>query len=461
MLTRLHNESPAKKLRIGEMLVAEGLITDQQLSDALARMREKGGRTVENLMALDYLNQSDFVRFLSRQPGVASIDLFNYTIPRETIDLISPKFAFENELLPIDKLGKHLTVAMACPLDSATIQQIGEMTGLRVRPLLVSMNDIRAALDRYYGSVQGQSAELDVGLPAEGASPGAADAGLLSQVESALTFERILSLVREVTVLPALPETVTEVRRAMEDIETSVSDVAGILSRDPALSAKLLSLANSAAFSFAHRVDSVELAVSLLGLREVYGVVLSAAVVDYFDKSAQFDYKHFWKRSILCATISRLAGKACGQRSNRALFAAGLLHDLGKVVLAQVASAGYAAIDQSMPEAEIIEKEKEIFGIAHPEIGFILAQCWELPEDIAVPIRFHHDVASANDFQALVAIVALASGLTDLLLKGEDALAAEGVETCGPLLPYLGLNEAALARLFEEAAAAAREALAE
>ena len=136
------------KRRIGELLVDSGLIQKEQLQEGLALQAAKGGKIVETLISLGYLNAEAFVSFLARQPGVASIDLSKYEIPRELIGLIPREMAVKHEIFPIDRLGRLLTVGMVCPLDSATVKDIEERTGLRVKPLLCAPNDIRAAIER-------------------------------------------------------------------------------------------------------------------------------------------------------------------------------------------------------------------------------------------------------------------------------------------------------------------------
>ncbi|MCC6145854.1 MAG: HDOD domain-containing protein, partial [Candidatus Hydrogenedentes bacterium] len=373
-----HHVSPDRQ-RIGEMLVKEGLVSDEQLHEALAVQRERGGKVVENLIALEYLDSQAFLRFLSRQGGLASVDLLNFTIPREIIELIPAEIALRHEVLPMDKMGRHLTVGMACPLDKATIGKLEELTGLRVRPLLVSMNDVRVALKRYYGDRETHTLELPpitsrIQSPLESLPtveqkppqpvPESGHHETLSQVESALTVESIVHIVREVTALPALPETIEEVRAAMNNTRSSAADVARIIARDPALSAKVLSLANSAAYGFVHNVDTLELATTLLGLREIYNVVLSSAVIDYFAGADNFDYKAFWQRSLFAGTAARVIDGIRGGRSG-GLFAAGLLHDLGRLVLAVVVPERYGNLDQRQRDNDLIAQETASFGVAH------------------------------------------------------------------------------------------------
>jgi len=142
--------SDTKRLRLGELLVKEGFITQAQLDEGLKIQAEHGGKLAEVLMSLGFLDPDTFTRFQSKQPGVASIDLSNYAVPEGIPELVPRQLAFLHELMPIDKLGKHLTVAMACPLNVNAIVVIERLTGLKVRALLCSPEGIRLAHDRYY-----------------------------------------------------------------------------------------------------------------------------------------------------------------------------------------------------------------------------------------------------------------------------------------------------------------------
>jgi HD-like signal output (HDOD) protein len=441
------------------LLLKEGLITPSQLQDALDKQRTDGGKIVENLIALEYLDTQTFVRFLSRQPGMASIDLLNYTIPADVIRLIDRDFAIKHQLVPIDKMGRDLTVGMACPLDAATVAALEERTGMKVRPLLVSMNDVRVALDNYY-RIEDEAKEtftldgnLNVPLSARVVTPGTAS---ISLVESGLKFEKVVHLIRQISSLPALPETVNRVRHAMDDVETSTDDMAKIISNDPSLAAKVISLANSAAYSFTHRVDTIERATALLGLREVYGAVLASAVIDYFKEGKHFNHKKFWKRSMVCATACKLIAKVKRVQGVSGLFAAGLMSEIGRAVLAEIAPKQYGEVDQELPEDEIIRIENELFGLAHPEVGFLLADGWGLPAEISEPIRFHHDFQQAQKSPKLVAIVALGSLLSDLDAKADRHDLQVLAGTHQVLLDVLGLEFEALCQIFEETVEAVR-----
>lgn len=398
---------PAGKRPIGEMLVDAGLIERRQLEEALSVQAEKGGKLVQVLITLGFFEPSSFVRFLAQQPGVASIDLSNYEVSRDLIDLVPKEFALRHEVFPIDRLGKLLTVGMVCPLDSKTIGELETATGLRVKPILCSAEDVRRAINRYY------PCEERAVVPEE---PPAAER--LAGLETTLKLGSVITLIRRIESLPTLPETVNRVREAMLDPESSAEDVAGIITTDPPIAAKVLSVANSAAYGFAHRIDNVRLAVSLLGLRELYSIVLSAAIINRYETSRRFDYRRFWTHSAACAAACKVVAQASGHGRLSSVPTAGLLHDLGMMALLEVAPDLYAKVGLDIKGDAVVEAEEKVIGISHGEAGYELAEHWGFPPDLAEAIRFHHRPEFASTAVQLVAIVAAGDLLLDLAEGG-------------------------------------------
>lgn len=142
--------APAKKL-IGQLLIEEGHISPDDLTRALEQQKESGGKLVEVLIDIGSIDRESFQQIMARQPGIASIDLENYTIPPELASIVPREMAIRHEIYPIDKLGKLLTLGMACPLDTKTIEELTERTGLRVKPILCSHKDIQDCIAQFYG----------------------------------------------------------------------------------------------------------------------------------------------------------------------------------------------------------------------------------------------------------------------------------------------------------------------
>lgn len=429
----------ATRRRIGELLVDAGLIDTEQLAKGLAAQGQRGTKIVETLIALGFLTAEVFVDFLARQPGVASIDLSKYEIPRELIALIPREMAVQHEIFPIDKLGRLLTVGMVCPLDSSTVEKIESSTGLRVKPLLCSPDDIRAAIDRYYPKPEGAPE------PAPPAQPEENVRGLATS----LRLSNVASMIRQIDSLPALPETVRRVQEATLDPMSSVRDVADIIVMDPPIAAKVLSVANSAAYGFPQRVDDVSLAVSLLGLRETYSVVLSAAVLNVLEKSRYLDYRGFWLEAMCCAGATRIVAKASGRKQLSGVFSGGLLHDIGRIALSEVVPDLYAKVQQSAEGEALVSAEENAIGLSHTEAGYLLADHWGLPVEIVEPIRFHHKPELASEAKDSVAIVAIAEAMARTKAATlEDARPL--IEALQAPIQALGLDPETTEAMFEE-----------
>ncbi len=415
-----------RQRRIGERLVEACLITERQLNEALRLQASQGGRTVEILVSLGYLDPAAFTRFLARQPGIPSINLQHYEVARETLTLVPRKFAVDNEVFPLDRMGNLLTLAMACPLDTETIQKLETQTGLRVKPVLCAPGDVRQAINRYY---RGEPSSENTG---EQGAPESSAEDTVKALAGVMRLSSVAHMIRQIQYLPGLPDTVRRVKEAMGDSEISVKEIAEVLSADPALAAKVLSVANSAAYGFHQRVAEVGHAVSLLGLRETYSIVVAAKVIDMFDDKKNFEYRSFWRTSLDCAAAALAFAKASPiVKRASGVFTAGLLHDIGRIALAEVAPERYARVESALRGDALLDAEHEVMGLTHAEAGHELARHWELPPEIASAIRFHHTPEEAEEGKVLATLTALASvaanadnegiALTDELFAGQES----------------------------------------
>ncbi len=419
-------DDEGKPKRIGELLIDANLISTPQLKEALLTQKKQGGKTGEILLSLGYIDVKSFAGFLAKQPGVASIDLSNYEISRELLDLISREFAIEHDVFPIDRLGSLLTVAMACPLDSKTIKQLEEQTDLRVKALLCPIDDIQVVIDRYYPA---QEAPV--------VTPSVEDTA--KHLEGALRLENAARLIRQVGSLPALPDTVQRVQQAIEDPDVSIHDIVDIINTDPPVVAKILSVANSAAYGFPNRVDSVALAATLLGMNETCNLMMSLAVMDTLGA----EQREFWTKSMACANVATALAASQDKAVRTGVYTAALLHDIGRMALWQTAAQQYEKVDKTLVGAALIAAEQECIGITHTEAGFELATNWGLPIEIAEPIRFHHDFGYAEEAKTLTALVSVASTIINYASKGEiDPLVLR--ENCAEALAFLKLDPESL-----------------
>ena len=428
------------------LLVQARLVSAAEVDQAKKRMRARGGSLLESIFGLGFLAPGDLVSFLLNDPQASRISLAALQPPPDVLGRLPAALARKHRVVPMDKLGETLLVGMAEPLDGQAVHELSEACGCEVRTLLVGSEDVQSALTFYYGDAN------------------RADAVEVSHLQGAFKLGHVAQLIRNIQSLPALPETVERVHEAMADPRSSVANVVEIITMDPPIAAKVLSVANSAAYGFPQDIKDLNLAVSLLGLRETYTIVLSAAVVDFLNKLKDFDYRVFWLESMCCAAASRIVAKAAGRRNMPGVFTAGLLHDLGRPVLWEAVPDLCRQITSEPLGDELVQAEERVIGLSHPEAGYELALHWNLPEEIAETIRCHHRPDSASVAPEHVAIIALAERMVHAPGKGVDDNheAFEGLETAFATLgldmenaeamleEYLHLRESALREVDEE-----------
>lgn len=214
--------------------------------------------------------------------------------------------------------------------------------------------------------------------------------------------------------LPTLPVVASEIMALLEDENSSVMDVARVMYKDPVMTAKVLKLANSAFFGLRRHVESLNQALVVLGMNQIFNLVISISVVKTFDSMElgdDFDLDAFWEHSMGTGEISRVIATKLGFRFEGAEFTSGLLHDIGKVILDQYFHDDFmTALKRSHDEQiSLYIAERDIWGVDHAELGAWLGEQWRLPVRIIDVIRDHHKTESDSNDPSLVAVVRLAN----------------------------------------------------
>lgn len=385
---------------IAELLVEAGTITRVHFVEAVALKKERGGTIIDALLSLSHLSAGALVDFLMAHPGTIGAYAAYVAIAEDLIGLVSPSLAQKFKIIPLDRVGDTLVMGAMDPLEDAALKEIEAETKLRPKVLLCSRENLRAAIEYHYSERAAVKAPVAEALPA--APP-------VEHLQASTTLSHVGRLIRRIGSLPALPETVVRVKQAMDNPASTVREIVGVITLDPPVAAKVLSVANSAAYGFRHRIKDVTHAISLLGFRETYGIVLSVAVADLANKLKHFDYRGFWLESMYSAAAARVVAKAAGQRRLAGVFSAGLLHDLGRIVLLELQPNYMQQISGEAWGRALVAEEERVIGLGHPEAGYELAQYWDLPPEIAEPIRFHHIPERATEAKTHVCIVALAN----------------------------------------------------
>lgn len=262
-------------------------------------------------------------------------------------------------------------------------------------------------------------------------------------------LDQLIAKVRDV---PALPTTVLRVMQMIEDPLCSTGDLARVIMADPAMSAKILRLANSAYYGFRQKISNIPQGVTLLGFATLKNALLSAAVFDLFRLAATtgFDMNALWKHSVGTASAAKIVAKRVRFPNSEKAFSAGLLHDIGKIMIARYLPTSLATIVEAVNEEQIAmyDAETRTIGLAHPAFGAWVMSRWNLPSPLIEAVEFHHHPTKAPHSFDLAAIVYLANILTHraAIGSGGDTLMREMDPA---ILDYFGLNETAMKELQE------------
>jgi putative nucleotidyltransferase with HDIG domain len=212
-----------------------------------------------------------------------------------------------------------------------------------------------------------------------------------------MTSEEFFQELDSVPGVPTLPEIALKVNRMLEEEDVSIGELSRIIQNDQALVTKILRLINSSFYQFKSQIETIPRAVILLGLNMVRNAVLSISFIDAFggkDDIGRFDVKEFWYHSIAVAVTSKQLGERTHLELPDDCFVAGLLHDMGKVIVAQYFTGQFSQILRLIRNEQVsfYEAEKRLLPATHAEIGGYLAQKWQLPDSLTHAIRYHHGI---------------------------------------------------------------------
>jgi len=214
--------------------------------------------------------------------------------------------------------------------------------------------------------------------------------------------------------LSTLPEILAQVIRACEDRDSSIEKIAAIISRDMALTGKVLRISNSSFYGRPTKVTSVKDAISVVGTRTLKSVALSVSVYDLCTRlETQLDIRDFWRHSLEVAVLAELIATKVGYELPDEAFVAGLLYDLGIVILDSAYPKQYGQIWQDIKNnGNLIEHENKTFGTNHARVGAFLASEWKLPPNLVRAIGDHHKEVETGELdraQRLCQIITLAN----------------------------------------------------
>ncbi len=268
--------------------------------------------------------------------------------------------------------------------------------------------------------------------------------------------KRIETIINNLDALPSLPDVVTKIINMVNDPNVDFKKVAEEISKDQSITTNILKISNSAYFSKGKEISSVDKALVTLGLKEVKDIVVVAATKQVLDKPViGYDLAKgdLWKHNIAVAMLSKKIALDHKKRGlSDIVFTGGIIHDVGKTVLALYVANTFKEILETTTEKQITfcQAEHEIMGFDHQEIGEKILAKWKFPDTLQHIVRYHHDAHLAPDSsKEAVSIVHVANTICQMAGIG---IGGDGLyyELSGEAVEAAGLTDKDLQKYYEK-----------
>lgn len=228
--------------------------------------------------------------------------------------------------------------------------------------------------------------------------------------------------INQVHGLVSPPDICINIFELIESQTASTTDLGNVIAQDPNLTARLLKIVNSPYYQFSTRIDTVSRAITVIGVRELSSLVLAVSAAKTFANipNEVVNIDTFWRHSIYTALIARELAKRCDVLHTERLFIAGLMHDIGSLIIYhRVPTAALAVLIRAKGnEQRLYELENELLGTNHAEIGGLLLEQWRLPKILRAAITHHHQPDQCNIAPIESTIVHIAERLANASIFG-------------------------------------------
>ena len=232
------------------------------------------------------------------------------------------------------------------------------------------------------------------------------------------TLDKLIATVKKTDNIPTLPKVLSKISEEIDNDNFSIKNIGELMSHDVSLSARILRIVNSPFYGFPQRIYSINHAIVLLGSNVLKSIIISTSVFTAMKETMAGLSEH----SLFCAfTAKHIAENLRTKKINNIdpdiMFSAGLLHDIGKIIIATTFKDDFKKIIEIADKSEkpLAGIEHDVLNISHDYLGYMLIKEWNLPPSIYLPIKYHHDVNLADDFKAEAAILNVADFLTRAL----------------------------------------------
>jgi len=429
-----------------EVFLSGGLINEEQKRVVQAEYQPDKERIFQTLFRLEFVTPEQFHAFMAKESGTAVINLAHFNIDRHLTELIPYEMILKHWVLPIDKLGRSLTVAMVCPMDTDSIAVMEQYSGLRLRPMLCNVDDFRHSLDKHYRRHTEQEETLPSHLAPRAPAVVAREA-VEAIVEPAKGRDDILETLARIEALPIQSRVMNLVDATVGTGPQGLRQIIEVVQKSPPFAAKLLCTANSQAFGLPGNVESIPMAVALLGDE---AISMIAGVLPKCSSATERQWFPLNRFSRTAAGLAAVFAGACGRVVPGVAFCAGLLHGIGIYALGEVDPEEHRKIDPRLVGTARLGVERKMFGVTHNEAGEVLCRNWNLPEIICAAIGAYPDPSQSETFRDIAELVFIATQLA----TAEGNVDREGLSRCAQSFAYLQIDPAGVSGLLEEQSSA-------
>lgn len=253
--------------------------------------------------------------------------------------------------------------------------------------------------------------------------------------------KRLLSNIRN---LPSVPFIMVEISKMLDNPRAGASELGKLISKDQAMVAKILSVANSPLYGLPRRVATIEFAIVILGFDQIKNIVIALSMMEAFKNhdDKKWNKKAYWIHSLVVASAAKRIADDLGYRKSGETFTCGLLHDLGISVIQRYFYNDFNEICKLAEDQQMryLNAEKNVLGITHQEIGQYLAEKWNLPPALGEGILYHHQPSEADENKVMASIVHLADFMTQRFQIG-DFNWDENITLDSNIIEILGLGD--------------------
>jgi len=259
-----------------------------------------------------------------------------------------------------------------------------------------------------------------------------------------------LELARDCQALVSPPDICLKVAELSQSEEASMSDIGEVIIRDPNLTTRLLGLVNSAYYNLRSQIDTVSRALTVVGLGELQSLIIAISAVKSFSRipNGLVNIDTFWRHGIYSGLIARSLARRCRVLHPERLFIAGLLHDIGSLVLYhRLPELSRDLLLAARGDEDLLHRaEQEALGFSHAELGALLLANWQVPRELQAAVGFHHDPLAAGDGRLEAALVHAGNALANRSGIGGFCESAQAGAPVDPrVLALAGLDDPELA----------------